>query len=477
MRRSLLPLLPGEGRGEGRAKAATIVLALPILLATASCADPTAEIARRILDQHRTSSRVKPLPAAQVVRLRLDSPDGLASGEAEIAWKGTDFRESVSSAGLTRIRGIQGEKSYYTDEDGVTRVGSEPILRELVTRFYFWKRGYLFEDLQNARARPGPADDATVSVELLPRGGNLLLLRFARSDYRLLAVRSPRFRLDFESRDSFRDSSRPGETVAANVLSLTLPTGRLPDAEVGPWSSRFARPTAEALLGGAPEDVVLPASIGGTPVKLRLDAGRSGPVLLSPDTASKTGATFQRDVFGHDLAGRVPLVIDALSYPGVSVERSASPIPGADAVAGGTLFRETIVELDPASARVRFHDPAVWPIPEGYARALIDDDGNVPRAILGRNSEKIRVVAGAAPGSGLLLAPASAKRLGLEPTATSVAGLGWGPLSLAPVPLGQASGERSVDWGDDGDLGVGILLRYHVFLDMHHRWIYLKPRG
>lgn len=476
MLRAFPPLPPGEGRGEGGAKAAALLLLLPLLLATISC-DSTSEIARRILDRHRTRARLKPLPAAQVVRLRLTAPEGnsAASGETEIAWYRTDYREEVTSAGVKTIRGIQGEKSYYTDEDGVTRVGSEPILRELLTRFYFWKRAYLFEDLQLARARPGPADDATVSVELLPKGGNPILLRFSRADYRLLAVRSPRFHLDFRSPTSFLDSSRAGRPVAATLLSTTLPTGSLPDAVVGPWSSRFAQPAAEAPFSGAPEDVVFPATIGRAVVKLRLDAARSGPVLLSPEMASKTGAAFMRDVFGRDVAAGVPLAIGALSYPGVHVERSASPIAGADAVVGATLFRETIVELDPASRRIRFHDPAVWPIPEGFARAVIDDDGNVPTAILGRKSERIRVIAGSAPGSALVLAPESAKRIGLDPAIPSAADVGWGPLDMAPIPVRQEAGNFTPDWGEDGELGIGILLRHHVFLDLHHRWIYLKP--
>jgi len=449
---------------------------LPLLLTAFSCADSASEIARRILERHRTSARVKPLPAAQVVRLRLAGPGGSASGEAEIAWEGAEYREKVSSAGVTTIRGIQGKKSYYTDEDGVTRVGSEPVLRELVTRFYFWKRAYLFEDLEKARVRLGPADDSAVSVELTPRGGNPLLLRFSRSDHRLVAVRSPRFHLDFRSPVSFLDSSRAGRPVATAVSGTGLPTGRLPDATVGPWSSRFARPFAEAALAGSPEDALFPASVGGVKVRMRLDAARSGPILLSPETAAALNAAFQRDVFGRDLAGGVPLMVGALSYPGVHVERSASPLSGADAVAGGTFLRETIVELDPAARKIRFHDPEAWPAPEGFVRIVIDDDGNLPVAILGRGSRKVRVVAGRAPGSALLLAPESAQRIGLDPQAASAADLGWGPLDLAEMPVRRVPGTFSPGWGDDGELAMGILLRYRVFVDLHHRWIYLKAR-
>ncbi|MGH2626206.1 MAG: hypothetical protein ACRDHY_06095, partial [Anaerolineales bacterium] len=275
---------------------------------------------------------------------------------------------------------------------------------------------------------------------------------------------------------SFRDLSLAVTPVAATIAWIGLPTGPLPDAAVGPWSSRFARPSAGAPLTSGPEDILFPATVGGVNVRLRLDAARSGPVLLSPEAAAATGAAFRRDVFGRDLGGRLPLAVGSLSYPGVSVERSPSPLDGADAVAGGTLFRETIVELDPAARRIRFHDPAVWPPPEGFVRIIIDDDGNLPVAILGRTDRKVRVVAGGAPGSVLLLAPESAKRMGLSPDAASVRDLGWGPLDLAEMPVSRVPGRFSPDWGDDGKLPAAVLLRYRVFVDMHHRWIYLKHR-
>jgi len=468
-------LSPWErARGEGRTRA-ILFLVLLLLLAPLSCGDSASRIARRILDHHRTSARAKPLPAAQVILLKLSAPEGPATGETEIAWEGAEYREKVSSADVATIRGIQAGKAYYSDEDGVTRVASEPVLRELLTRFYFWKRAYLFKDLERASIRLGPADDSTVSVELLPRGGNPLLLRFSRSDHLLTAVRSPRFNLDFRSPVSIRDFSRAGTSVSAAIAWIGLPTGPLPDATVGPWSSRFAQPSVEASLTSDPEDILFPATLGGVTVRLRLDAVRAGPVLLSPETAAASGAAFRRDVFGRDLGGRVPLAIGALSYPGVHVERSASPLGGADAIAGGTLLRETIVELDPAARRIRFHDPAVWPTPEGFVRIIIDDDGNLPVATLGRTTRRARVAVGSAPGSVLLLAPESAMRMGLPPKATSVQDLGWGPLNLSEMPVSRVPGRFSPDWGDDGELPAGVLLRYRVFVDMHHRWIYLKP--
>ena len=83
-----------------------------------------------------------------MIRLALSAPGTSATGFHEIEWDARSYRETVSSAGFTTIRGLQGGKAYFTDEDGVTRVVSEPVLAELITRSYFWRRAYLFEDLE-----------------------------------------------------------------------------------------------------------------------------------------------------------------------------------------------------------------------------------------------------------------------------------------------------------------------------------------
>src|SRR5262245_19656325 len=84
-------------------------------------------ICARILDRYRKVSGAKPLPAGGMMCLRLASVAGTpaAWGAAEILWEPRRYRETVSSAGMTTVRGIESGKAYFTDEDGVTRVGSE----------------------------------------------------------------------------------------------------------------------------------------------------------------------------------------------------------------------------------------------------------------------------------------------------------------------------------------------------------------
>src|SRR5262245_5600646 len=177
-----------------------------------SCGDAIpSRMAVRILDRYRKTSGAKPLTAGGMILIRLQRPAGAAGepGREEILWEPYRFRDTVSSAGLTTVRGIESGRAYFIDGDGVTRVASEPVLRELITRSYFWRRGWLFEDHERALLRLGPADGESASIQLDVLGGNPLVLAFARNDGRLLRVRSPRFDLDYQSPTRFRDVSDP----------------------------------------------------------------------------------------------------------------------------------------------------------------------------------------------------------------------------------------------------------------------------
>ncbi len=33
------------------------------------------------------------------------------------------------------------------------------------------------------------------------------------------------------------------------------------------------------------------------------------------------------------------------------------------------------------------------------------------------------------------------------------------------------------EWGDDGLFGFPLLLRFHAWVDMPQRWVYVKPAG
>jgi hypothetical protein len=457
------------------ARAGPRAVVLGALLLAAACTDLSqARLARRILEDHRARARVKPLPAAQVIRARLAPVAAGGSGSETIEWDEGNYRETVSSAGLTTIRGIQGGKGYFTDEDGVTRIASEPILSELVTRFYFWKRAFLFEDQQRARITLGPADDTSVSVRLTPRGGDPLLLTFARRDLSLSAARSKHFDLVFSSPTQLRDSSRRGMPVEAEILWIGLPTGPLPDAAAGGWSGRWTTDAAEAPMDRVGRAVTLPARVSGEAATLALDAGEDGPLRVRGALADRLGLSFVRDVFGRTVARGAKLEIGGLSFPSLAVERSDSLPQGIDAAIGATLFRETVVEIDPAANLARFHDPGRWVSGDGFFRALLDDDDNRTVAILRRKGKSLRLIAPTAAAGPLLLTPEATARLGLSGPSPEVSGLSWGA-ALPTLPVLVGSGNEG-DFGEDGRIGWDLVLQFHAYFDAPHRWVYLKPR-
>ena len=460
---------------------AAAIVAVAALVAGACGRDSAGRLANRALDDYRAKSARRPLPAAGSIRVRLSpaGPDGGAAGEAvpghvEIEWEGARYRETVTSAGISTVRGIQGGKAFFIDEDGVTRVGSEPMLAELRTRSYFWRRAWLFDDRERAKLSLGPADASSLAISLKPRGGNELLLAFDRDGKTLRRAVSPRFHLEFEDATRFRDLSRAAAFAAGEIVWTGLPTRRLPDPTVGGWHGRFADPFAEAALDPAPSRLVVPATISGAPARLALDAGASGPLRVAPELARRAGLSGRKDVFGRLLADGATLAIGTLAMPDLHVEIGEAP-EGADAVAGGVLTRETILEIDPGAGRVRIHDPARWVPPEGFGRNVVDDDGNVPAAILFRAGRRLRLRPGVTSSSPLVLAARTAAELGLAPAASELTGLVWGTLRLPPIPTRIAGTGFEADWGDDGAIGAPLLRRFHVYLDLPHRWIYVRP--
>ena len=452
-------------------------LALVAALAPAGCGERSdIQIARRILENHRRRARVKPLPGAQVIRLMLSAAAGrdAASGTGRIEWDGSNYRETVASAAWTTARGVQAGKAFWTDEDGVTRVTSEPVLRELITRSYFWRRAYLFDDLEGSGIALGPAGEKTVSVDLSPRGGNTLRLTFT-SVGDLLSVRSPRFQLEFHSASRFTDRSRPDGPVEAEIRSITLPSDSLADTQTGGWTARWTAMPAEVSLVRIGPGLGVDGRIGALAVRIAIDAAADGPLRVRPLLARRLGVQVRGDVLGRRLARGGPIAVGTLSYPELFLEVSDDVPAGAEARAGAVFLRETIVEVDGAAGRVRFHDPARWSPPPGYFRGLLDDDGDRAVAILQRGSASLRLRAGTFDGDGILLAPEPARRLGLSATGSAATDLRWGTATFPAAPVRTEDSGFDADWGDDGALGMGLLLHFHVFLDLPRRWTYLRP--
>jgi hypothetical protein len=416
------------------------------------------------------------MPPAGSIRIRLSpaGPEGGEGGRVEIEWAGDRYRETVTSAGVTTVRGIQAGKAFFTDEDGVTRVGSEPMLAWLRTRSYFWRRAYLFDDRARAKLSLGPAGPATVSVILRPLGGNPLELLFDRRTSALRGVRSARFELAFENATRFRDVGPPA--TLGDITFSGLPTRRLPDPTVGGWHGRFPQPAADADLFEHGGGIAIPAKIAGVPARLAVNADVAGPVRISPDLAGKARLSGRRDVFGRLLAAGASLEIGSFSMPSIHVEILESGASGLDGAVGGTLYRETVVEIDPAGKRFRLHDPGRWASPEGFGRNVLDDDGDIPVALLFRSGRRLRLRAGVPDASAIVLPEALSRELAPDSEAPVLPGLVWGTLRLPPLPVHRAAVGFDPAWGDDGALAFPLLLRFHLFVDMPHRWVYVRPR-
>jgi hypothetical protein len=400
-----------------------------------------------------------------------------AVGEWEVAWRRGRFRERITSAGATTERGIQGGKAYYVDEDGFTRVASEPVLAELLARSYFWRRAWLFEDREQARIALGPADAGTVSIRFLPGGvANPLTISFSRRDGHIAAVRSPRFDLDFTSPDRFREASGRRPAVRAEVASVDLPTGPIPDRTVGGGCGEFPPAPTPVPFRATPDGgLTVPAAVNGVPVRLALDSAVDGPIRVSPGVADRLGLSFSSDVFGRSIAAGGRLELGGFSCGGIHVEASRNLPEGADAVGGGTIFREAVVEIDPARSLLTLHDSSRWVQPEAFTRVLLDDDGNQPVTILRRSGKDVRLrLASPIRGAHARLAPEAADRVGVEPPAT-VDGFRWGGVALPGLSVVLETGPSSPAWGDDGTLGFPVLLRFHSYIDLTYRWLYLRP--
>lgn len=451
-------------------------LALATLVLASGCGESSpSRVAARVLEKYRKASGAKPLPASGMIRLRLAGPGG-ASGRDEILWAPRGYRETVASAGLTTVRGIESGKAYFIDGDGVTRVVSDQVLRELRTRSYFWRRAWLFSDHDRAWLSLGPADGSTVRLVLTPDGGNPLTLAFSRADGRLLSARSPRFELEFSSPTAWRDVSDPAAPVEGELAWTGLPTGPIPEAFVGGGHAQWPATAAAVAFERRAGTLVVPATLSGRPIRLAIDAAEDGPVAVSGELAARLGLAFTPDVFGRPIAAGASLAVAGASWSPLWIRRADALPAGADARAGGCLFREAIVELDARAGLLRLHDPAKFVSPEGFFRIAVDDDDDRPVAVVNRGKKDLRLTAGSDTGeNALLVAAESAERLGLSGSAAR--GLAWGPVRLPELPIGIARSGFFPDWGDDGKLGFPLLLRFHAYVNMPQRWMYLQPLG
>ncbi|HYC37220.1 MAG TPA: aspartyl protease family protein [Usitatibacter sp.] len=125
---------------------------------------------------------------------------------------------------------------------------------------------------------------------------------------------------------------------------------------------------------GAPVTVFIE---GLAPAALALDSSRARRMGAGDNAATPTGDI--QDGFGIDfggvaLAGLTAVVVPLASMPCNERFREI----GFGGVIGADLFRRFVVEIDPATRRVRLHDPGSWRAPPGAASVPIEFRGGHP---------------------------------------------------------------------------------------------------
>ena len=196
-------------------------------------------MAARILDRYRKASGAKPLPASGMIRIRLAGPGGAAGepGREEVLWEPRRYRETRVVGRADDGRGASNRARLTSPTRTASRASPRSqVLRELLTRSYFWRRAWLFGDRERRCLRLGPGagrrrlDRASTSSD-----GNTLTLDVLAQATAGSSRRGRRASTSSSvARSRFRDVSDPANRPVEGEVDWTgLPTGRCRAAEVG----------------------------------------------------------------------------------------------------------------------------------------------------------------------------------------------------------------------------------------------------
>jgi hypothetical protein len=252
------------------------------------------------------------------------------------------------------------------------------------------------------------------------------------------------------------------------------------------------------------------ATVNGRSVLAMLDSGASSPVL-DRRFATSLGLSAKSDLTGEGAGGStqysvvqgVTVKLGDLTWNGgdvVAIDLSAvekqvgHPLP---MVLGGELFRDAVVEIDFKRRRIAFHDPSSYrTVPNAHAVALTPAGENQAISVLveGRPAKLLFDLGNA---GAVDLFPRFWEQPGFADnrrTSTTFAG-GVGGMSvqqvtlLRTITLGGAAfkglpsrledrqSSQDARSGDlDGNIGMGVLSRFHLVVDFpHHRVLFAPP--
>ena len=192
-----------------------------------------------------------------------------------------------------------------------------------------------------------------------------------------------------------------------------------------------------------------------------IDGAADGPVAVSPDLASRPRRSPSPRTSSAALA---PAALarrrGRRRGPSLWVRRAEAVPPGADAVAGGCLFREAIVDLDarrrppaPGDSASRFLRPTASSAPPSTTTAT----GRWRSSTAERSD--LRLTLAADSGEAAAAARLSERRRASGWSGTSASRPGVGADSAARSALRESPSGFVPDWGDDGRLGLPAAVR------------------
>lgn len=255
------------------------------------------------------------------------------------------------------------------------------------------------------------------------------------------------------------------------------------------------------------DHIQIPVSIGGRPVEALLDSGSPVTELdiqrgASLGVHADLGASFAPGTQarpGEGYSGQKSISIGGWtsSEPVYLTDLSAVEQMGQDGVIiGADLFRAFVVEVDFDSRQVTLHERPEFKSPEGafvlpvarrqfgYFSPLTFEGGTPIEANLDLGAN-----------ASLTLNAATASRLGMSARAGSPRGcigvvgeqscktglaaarIGLGEITLRDVPLVLASPTDPVFANLPANLGLGVLGRFHLWMDFTGGKVWLKPNS
>ena len=255
--------------------------------------------------------------------------------------------------------------------------------------------------------------------------------------------------------------------------------------------------------------IFIPVVVNGTAVMAMLDSGASETVL-DRNFAVGAGLMPQGTLTGEGGGGSTTYGV----VPGVDLKLGNLIWNGGTAVAidltavekqvghatrvvlGGEFFKHTVVEIDFRAHKIAFHDPARFSAPANATAVALTAAGENQAVTVMVEGRPAKLLFDLGNAGAVDLFPRFWKQPGFEKgrlTSTTFAG-GVGGMSIQKVAMIQTvelggatflhvpsrleDSQSSKDAASgllDGNIGMGVLNRFHLFIDFSHHRVLLAP--